>query len=84
MTVPAEAVNVTEFTPEATETEDGTVSSELSLASDTTAPPAEAGCERVTVHEVEESDCSDFAKQFTEPTTVCVASESVAVTELPL
>ena len=82
--LPADAVNVAEVAPETTVTEDGTVSSELSLASNTTAPLPEAACERVTVHEVEESDCSDFATQLTEPTTVCVASEIVAVTEVPL
>ena len=79
--MPAEAVNVADVVPEATVTDDGTVSSELSLVSEMTAPLVPAAWERVTVHAAEESFFTDLPLQFTEPTTVCVASVTVTVTE---
>jgi hypothetical protein len=84
VTIPAEAVNVADVVPEETITEDGTVSRLLSLASDTITPAGGAACEIVTVHCTEESFFSDFPLQFREPKTVCVASETVAVTEVLL
>jgi hypothetical protein len=62
-------VNVAVVLPEATVTVDGTVNNVLSLARETSAPPAGADWESVTVHAAEEFFLTDLPLQFREPTT---------------
>ena len=82
--VPAVAANVFEVDPAATVADAGTVKSPLLLDSDTTAPPAGAAADKVTVHVEVPALPKLEGLQDNELTAVAAAKEMVAGCELPL
>ncbi len=82
--VPAVAVKVALVAPDETVTVAGTVKSPLLLLRLTTAPPAGAPCERVTVHVEEPPLLRLDGAHATELRTAELASEMLADVEAPL
>ncbi|MBK9170132.1 MAG: hypothetical protein IPM24_22085 [Bryobacterales bacterium] len=77
------AGNVLEDWPASTVTVDGTLRSPPPLVMPTTAPPAGAGCESVTVHVAEAGVASDDGAQLRPESDSADARETDAVTVVP-
>ncbi len=82
--MPATAVNVADADPDATVTEDGTVSAAVLLERVTVTPPDPAACVSVTVQLLAHPEFRLVGEQATRLTDVADNSEIEAVCELPL
>jgi len=82
--VPAVAVKPAEVAPEGTVTDSGTLSAPTLLFSETTAPPAPAALDKVTVQADVPAGDKLVGAQLSPLTTVGAASEMVAVWEVLL
>ena len=82
--VPVLTLNVALVPLAATVTIAGTVSAGLLSANVTTAPPAGAGCVRVTVQVLDEFDPKLFGLHCTADTNTVAARFTLVLTELPL
>ena len=84
LTAAVVALKVAEDADAATVTDAGTVRAELLLESVTTAPPAGAGCERVTVQVLEAFGPRLAGLQAREETSTGATRLTVVFAELPL
>ncbi|MGD0669125.1 MAG: hypothetical protein ABSB23_16325 [Bryobacteraceae bacterium] len=82
--VPATAVKVADIAPDATLTEDGTLSAVVLLESVTVTPPAPAACDSVTVQVVTHPEFRLVGLQDTKLTEVAANSDIEADCEPPL
>ena len=81
---PVPATKDVELAAAATVIDNGTVRSELELESVTTAPPAGAPCDNVTVHVVEAFGPRLVELHASDETTMEAASVTVVFAEVPL